>query len=152
MQVASMVGSVVGGFLADVVRRYYACARAMVQATGVVLSCPFIFWCGYTAELNNVLIAMTCFGFAKGIYDSNIWASLYDVVPAEKRSTAVGVTNMVGWLGAGLGTVGFGKALDLGYPDNQVLSSTVVIYASIAGLLVLASFLTARRLRRAAGH
>jgi sugar phosphate permease len=148
MQVASMIGSLVGGSLADVARKRFAGGRALVQALGVVLSCPFIYWCGYTTELRSVLIAMACFGFAKGIYDSNIWASLYDVVPPEKRSTAVGTTNMVGWLGAGLGTTGFGYALSWGYPDSQVLSSTVVIYASIAGLLVLASILTARRLQR----
>lgn len=145
MQVASMVGSAVGGTLADRVKRSFAGGRALVQATGVVVSCPFIYWCGATSELTSVLIAMTFFGFGKGIYDSNIWASLYDVIPAEKRSTAVGVTNMVGWLGAGLGTIGFGMALDRGYPDNQVLSSTVVIYLGIAGLLVFSSLLTARR-------
>ncbi len=146
MQVASMFGSIVGGVLADQVRKVTRGGRALVQALGVIISCPFIYWCGYTTELTNVLIAMTGFGFAKGIYDSNIWASLYDVVPAEKRSTAVGTTNMIGWLGAGLGTTGFGVALDQGYPEGLVLSSTVVIYGSIAGLLVLASLLTARRI------
>jgi sugar phosphate permease len=146
MQVASMVGSAVGGTLADRARGAFAGGRALVQAAGVLISCPFIYWSGATGELTSVLIAMTCFGFGKGIYDSNIWASLYDVVPAEKRSTAVGVTNMVGWLGAGLGTIGFGMALDAGYPDKLVLSSTVVIYAGIAGLLVISSLLTARRL------
>jgi sugar phosphate permease len=146
MQLASMVGSLVGGVLADQVRKVYLGGRSLVQALGVVGSCPFIYWCGYTTELNNVLIAMTCFGFAKGIYDSNIWASLYDVVPAEKRATAVGTTNMVGWLGAALGTTGFGIALDWGYPDSKVLSSTVAIYIGIAFLLVVASMLTARRL------
>jgi MFS family permease len=151
MQVASMVGSAVGGVLADRARKGFAGGRAAVQAVGVVAACPFIYWCGYTTQLTSVLVAMTGFGFAKGIYDSNIWASLYDVVPAEKRSTAVGVTNMVGWLGAGLGTTGFGVALDRGFPENRVLSSTVVIYMGIAGLLVLASILTARR-PAAAGH
>ncbi len=151
MQVASMFGSIVGGVLADKVRGVFGGGRSLVQAVGVVVSCPFIYWCGSTRDLNNVLIAMTCFGFAKGVYDSNIWASLYDVVPAEKRSTAVGTMNMVGWLGAGVGTTGFGIALDWGYPERLVLSSTVVIYASIAGLLVLASILTARRIRREGG-
>ncbi len=149
MQVASMVGSAVGGTIADRARGMFSGGRALVQASGIVFSCPFIYWSGATAELTSVLIAMTCFGFGKGIYDSNIWASLYDVVPAEKRGTAVGVTNMVGWLGAGLGTTGFGMALDWGYPDNKVLSSTVVIYLGIAGLLICASIFTARRARAA---
>ncbi len=145
MQVASMVGSVVGGFLADHFGKRRAGGRSLVQALGVVLGAPFIFWCGYTPELQTVLFAMTCFGFAKGIYDSNIWASLYDVVPAEKRGTAVGMTNMIGWVSAGIGTWAFGYVVDQGYTMSQTLSSTMVIYIGIAGLLVLSSILTARR-------
>jgi sugar phosphate permease len=149
MHVASIFGSAAGGALADRFKHFFAGGRALVQSLGVIVSCPFIFWAGYATELSSVLIAMTCFGFGKGVYDSNIWASLYDVVPPEKRGTAVGVTNMVGWLGAGLGTTGFGIALSWGYPESRVLSSTVVIYMGIAGLLVIASLLTARRLATA---
>lgn len=93
-------------------------------------------------------MAMTCFGFAKGIYDSNIWASLYDVVPAEKRSTAVGMTNMIGWIAAGVGTTAFGVVVDQGYTMSETLSSTAVIYVGIAGLLLASSFLTARSVTR----
>jgi MFS family permease len=144
MQVASMIGSVVGGLLADRWGRR-AGGRARVQALGVMCGAPFIYWCGVTPELNTVLLAMTCFGFAKGIYDSNIWASLYDVVPAAKRGTAVGLTNMIGWIGAGVGATAFGVVVDQGYTMSQTLSSTVVIYIGIASLLVWSSVLTARR-------
>ncbi len=145
MQGASMIGAVVGGFLADHFGKRRAGGRSLVQALGVVLGTPFIFWCGYTSELNVVLFATTCFGFGKGIYDSNIWASLYDVVPAEKRGTAVGLTNMIGWIGAGIGPIVVGMALDQGFGMRQTLASTVVIYIGIAGLLLFASLLTARR-------
>jgi MFS-type transporter involved in bile tolerance (Atg22 family) len=67
------------------------------------------------------------------------------VVPAEKRGTAVGMTNMIGWVSAGVGTWAFGYVVDRGYTMSQTLSSTMVIYIGIAGLLVLSSVLTARR-------
>lgn len=145
MQAASMVGAIVGGLLADSWGQRRAGGRSLVQAIGLVAGAPFIYWVGITPELNAVLIAMTCFGFAKGIYDSNIWASLYDVVPAESRGKAVGFTNMIGWIGAGVGATAFGYIVDQGYTMKQTLSSTAVIYVGIAGLLVVASLLAARR-------
>jgi MFS family permease len=148
LQLASMVGSVCGGLLADQFSKLFGGGRSFVQALGVIAGAPFIYWCGVTPELTTVLVAMTCFGFAKGIYDSNIWASLYDVVPAEKRSTAVGMTNMIGWIAAGVGTTAFGVVVDQGYTMSETLSSTAVIYVGIAGLLILSSILTARRVTR----
>ncbi|HEY2014490.1 MAG TPA: MFS transporter, partial [Bryobacteraceae bacterium] len=38
---------------------------------------------------------------AKGMYDANIFASVYDVIPAEARGSAAGLMNTVGWLGGG---------------------------------------------------
>src|SRR5262249_36205857 len=141
-----------GGFLADRWAKGRVGGRALVQALGVACGCPFIYWCGYAPELWSVIVAMTCFGFAKGIYDSNIWAALYDVVPPEKRSTTVGVSNMLGWAGAGLGTNAFGMIVDRGYTMSETLSSTVVIYIGIAGLLVSSAILSARRAAAASGN
>jgi len=49
---------------------------------------------------------MIGFGYFKGMYDANIWASLHDVAPPERRATAVGVMNTIGWLGGGARGVG----------------------------------------------
>ena len=93
------MGAIVGGFLADFWAKNRVGGRSRVQALGALCGAPFVFVCGATGELSIVIAAMVGFGFFKGIYDSNIWASLYDVVPVEKRGTAVGLTNMIGWLG-----------------------------------------------------
>jgi MFS family permease len=57
---------------------------------------------GWTLQVPILVVAMACFGFFKGIYDANIWASLHDVVPAQRRATAVGVMNSLGWLSGGI--------------------------------------------------
>ncbi len=144
LQTASMLGAITGGYLADRWGKLRAGGRSLVQALGALCGAPFIVWCGNAQELSTVIVAMTCFGFAKGIYDSNIWASLYDVVPAEKRGTAVGLTNMIGWLGGGLGATAFGVVVDHGITMSQAISSTVVIYIAVAGMLVLSAFLAPR--------
>jgi MFS family permease len=120
-----------------------------VQALGLILGAPFIYWVGGNPELNIVLAAMTCFGFGKGIYDSNIWASLYDVVPAESRGKAVGFTNMIGWMAAGVGAAVPGALVERGYEMSTILSSMVVVYVGIAGLLIVASLLAAKQGGRA---
>ena len=73
----------------------------MVQAMGVFAGAPFVAWCGLTNSTASLVIALTCWGFAKGMYDANIFASVYDLVPAETRGSAAGLMNTVGWLGGG---------------------------------------------------
>ena len=40
-----------------------------------------------------LIVALTCWGFFKGLYDANIFASVFDVVPPEARGTAAGFMN-----------------------------------------------------------
>ena len=75
------------------------------------------------------------FGFFKGMYDANIWASLHDVVPPERRATAVGVMNSVGWLGGGVAPVAMASASGV-WGMGMCLSATSVVYA-VAGLLLV---------------
>jgi MFS family permease len=82
---------------------------------------------------------MTGFGFFKGIYDANIWASLHDVVPISRRATAVGVMNSIGWLGGGVAPVAIAAASGR-FGMSACLSATSVIYG-LFGLLLLAGIM-----------
>ena len=75
------------------------------------------------------------FGFFKGMYDANIWASLHDVVPPERRATAVGVMNSIGWLGGGIAPVAMASASGV-WGMGMCLSATGAVYA-VAGLLLV---------------
>jgi hypothetical protein len=77
---------------------------------------------------------MSCFGLFKGLYDSNIWASLHDVVPPARRATAVGVINSIGWLGAGTATVAVAAASQR-FGMSACISATSLIYLALAFLL-----------------
>jgi MFS family permease len=100
-QMASLVGSPVGGWLADLMRAKLAGGRMLVQAFALICGAPFVFLCGKTKSIEWVVIVLTAWGFLKGLYDANIFASVYDVIPIETRGTAAGYMNMVGWLGGG---------------------------------------------------
>jgi MFS family permease len=150
-RVASILGSVIGGILADRARMFLPGGRILSQAFGAVLGIPFIYLSGTQVSAVPLLTYLTCFGLAEGIYDANIWASMYDVIHPSRRATMLGLANMIGWFGAGVATVGTGMAITrLHMTFGQVLSATAVIYAAVALLLIVAAAVFAPRdIRRA---
>jgi MFS family permease len=134
-QVASMTGAPIGGWLADKLRAKSAGGRMMVQATGVLLGAPMVALCGLTGEITWLLVALTGWGFFKGLYDANIFASMYDVIPANARGSAAGLMNTVGWLGGGTAPLLIGvvaSKTSLGFAI--ALASAVYV---MAGLILL---------------
>jgi MFS family permease len=82
-------------------------------------------------------------GMCKGLYDANIYASLYDVIRPEDRGTAAGLMNTVGWTGGFLApaVVGFAsERLGLGV----AIASTAAVYL-LSGLLALLAAAFAER-------
>jgi len=141
-QVASMVGSPLGGLLADVFRRRTVGGRMLVQAVAVFCGAPFVFFCGRAGTMAGVIVALTAWGLFKGLYDANIFASVFDVIPPQVRGTAAGFINMMGWLGGGAAPVVVGfVAQRIGASRAISLSSVVYVAAGIlltTGLTVFA--------------
>jgi MFS family permease len=135
-QAASMAGSPLGGWLADVLRLRSAGGRMYVQAAAAACAVPFVFLCGWTSQLTVAIAALTFWGLFKGFYDANIWASLFDVMPPEARGRAVGLMNMVGWLGGGTAPVVIGYLAQT-WGLGGAISSAAYVY--MAGAVVLAT-------------
>jgi MFS family permease len=136
LQVASVAGVVTGGALADRLARTRPAGRMMAQAIGLFAGIPFIFLTGWTTTVYAVVLAMTGFGYFKGLYDANIWASLYDVVPLERRATALGLMNAIGWFGGGLAPVII-AALSDRYGMSASVSAVSGIYLCVGLLMVV---------------
>ncbi|HEX4071516.1 MAG TPA: MFS transporter, partial [Planctomycetaceae bacterium] len=146
LQMASVLGSVVGGALADQARKRFAGGRILSQALGAILGIPFIYLSGSSTDATRLVVFLTCFGFAKGIYDANIWASMYDVVRPSRRATMLGLANMIGWGGAAAATSAIGVATTRFHVTmGHALASTAVIYAIVAVILILAGAVFAPR-------
>jgi MFS family permease len=105
LQTASVAGVIAGGFLADGFRRRWLGGRQLVQAFGFLGGVGFLFATGVSSSVRVVLASMAGFGFFKGLYDANIWASLYDFVKLERRGLATGLMNSLGWLGGGFAPI-----------------------------------------------
>ncbi len=149
IQISSMLGSAVGGGLADHWRRMHPGGRILVQAFGILLGAPWVFLCGYTRDFFTLGGAMSLFGLCKGLYDSNIWAALYDVIPVSRRAAAVGVMNLVGWMGAAVGGYAVGWAANRGVTMSDAISSTGGVYLLVAALLFWGGLVTAPKDARA---
>lgn len=106
----------------------------MAQATGLFLGVPFIFLTGWTLSVPLLVFALVGFGYFKGLYDANIWASLHDVVAPARRATAVGLMNAIGWLGGGAAPVLIAAASER-YGMSACISATSIVYL-LVGLLM----------------
>jgi MFS family permease len=134
LQIASVLGVLAGGWLADRLARQLRRGRMLTQAAGLLLGVPFIFMTGWTLLVPVLVCAMTGFGFFKGIYDANIWAALYDEVPAARRATALGIMNSLGWLVGSSGPLLIAVAAQ-SWSMGACLSATAAIYLVFGTLL-----------------
>jgi sugar phosphate permease len=123
LQLASVCGVLVGGILADRLIQSMRGGRMRAQSIGLLCGVPFLILCGRASSLPLLVIALICFGFCKGLYDANIWASLYDTIPVHRRGFSAGLMNSVGWLGGGLAPIGIAAA-----------TSRVSLGAAISGM------------------
>ena len=136
LQATSVLGVVCGGWLADRWARRHPGGRMAVQAVGLFAGAPLIFLAGGTRSVPALVGALAGFGFCKGLYDANIWASLYDVVPPRRRATALGLMNLIGWFGGSAAPVLIAVAAErLGM--GAALSATALVYLAFGSLLVL---------------
>jgi len=139
VQLASMLGAVCGGWLADLWRTKRRGGRMLVQAVGVFGGAPFVVLCGMTRSLAWLIVALTVWGFFKGLYDANIFASVFDVIRPEARGSAAGLMNTVGWLGGG-GSAPIVIAWLAGHFGlGGAIAMASVVYLAAGGLLLTAA-------------
>jgi sugar phosphate permease len=87
----AFVGVLAGGKLTD----RWAAARPSVRMEanflGLLLGAPFIYWLGQSSTPGSSYLALALFGLFRGLYDSNLFASLFDVVEPRLRASATGL-------------------------------------------------------------
>jgi MFS family permease len=138
VQLASMAGAPVGGWMADAWRRRTPRGRMAVQAVGMLAGAPFVAICGVTTSVPILISALTMWGFFKGLYDANIFASAFDVVPAAARGRAAGFMNMIGSAPVVIGLIAQRSSL------GTAMTLASVVYVAAGALLILGMVLLPR--------
>ncbi len=145
VQLASLVGAVLGGWLGDWGRRYTFGGRILVQFVGVLGGAPFVFLCGQTTSVGVLALALTAWGLFKGLYDANIFAAVFDVVRPEYRGTVAGSMNLVGWLGGGAPAPVIIGYLAESHTLGWAISSAAIVYVAASAFLLTAALGFVRR-------
>lgn len=131
--IGAAVGVLAGGKLTDHLAVRDRIWRPRIQVVGLLLGAPFIYLLGTASERNVVFAALTLFGVFRGLYDSNLFTSLYEVIRPASRATATGLMLAVAFLGGGFAPViigWLGKRFTLG--TALAASSACYLFAAAA--------------------
>lgn len=82
--------------------------RLGFQALALLCGAPMLVWIGLAPSFAGLLAAASAYGVFRGFFEVNTHASLFDVVPPQFRSTAVGLLNMIAFFFGGLSGVAMG--------------------------------------------
>ncbi|MFZ4726086.1 MAG: MFS transporter [Paludibacter sp.] len=130
---AAFVGVLLGGWWSDKWMKKRKSARFLVQAFGLLFGAPFIYLIGASTELFMIYLALTVFGLFRGIYDSGIYSSLYEIIEPRYRSTATGLILMFAFITGGLSPYIMGVLKPtLGIANCISLISVVYVFGAIA--------------------
>lgn len=108
LQTSSFAGAFLGGVVSDRLGVRFPPARALVQAGGLALACPFLILLSHTESQRLVVVALITIGLGRGCFDSNIAPILARIVGTERCSSAYGLLNCAGCIVAGLTTLAGG--------------------------------------------
>jgi MFS family permease len=138
IQIGSVAGILLGGWLADHFSRRTPRSRLLTQAAGLMAAAPFLCFVGITNSSVLLLLALVVFGVGRGAYDANCMPVLCQIAPAQLRSTGYGLFNFAGCITGGIIAAAAGA-----------LKSTLGLGAtiSVTGILLLASSLLLLRVR-----
>ena len=134
------LGAVLGVFAGGRISDRYAVgkgrpqARFDVNAVGLALCVPGILLSAFAPTPVLCIVGTAVFGFATGVYDSNIYASLFEVVKPRYRAAAVGV------FGCGGSVIGASGPAVLGWMNSHFSMSAGIASLSafaLAGALVI---------------
>lgn len=84
-------GVMIGARISDKLALKRKQIRMEIEILGLLLGAPFIYWIGFASDKLWCYVAMGLFGIFRGIYDSNLFAALFDVIEPRHRASSMGI-------------------------------------------------------------
>jgi MFS family permease len=132
VQLASLAGAGIGGWLADRWMRRTIRGRILVSALGMSFFLPALFGVGNASTLLIAIAFLMLFGLGWGFFDCNNMPILCQIVRPELRATGYGFMNLVSISCGGFADWGFGALRDRHVPLNAIFG----VFAGVALLSV----------------
>jgi MFS family permease len=130
VQVASLVGVVAGGWLADRLMRSTDRGRIYASAIGMTFFLPALVGVGLSGTLAAAIACLVLFGLGWGFFDCNNMPILCQIARPSLRATGYGLMNLVSISCGGFADWGFGALRDADVP-------LAAIFAAFAFLAIL---------------
>ena len=128
-------GVTLGGRLSDALKIRRPGIRFEVEFVGLALCIPFILMMAFVHSLPLMILAILMFGFATGVYDSNIYAALFDVINPRFRAVGTGLFGCGGCVVGAFGPTVMGFLNDAFTPRLSMAS--LAIFAIVGSLAIL---------------
>lgn len=133
VQIATIVGSLLGGVLADRWSKRNLRGRIYVSALGTACFLPALFGVGNASTLAMAVGFLILFGIGWGFFDCNNMPILCQIARPELRATGYGIMNMVSISCGGFGDWLFGTLRD----RHVALNAIFGCFAGVAILSVI---------------
>ncbi len=130
VQIASIIGVIAGGSLADRWMKRTHRGRIFTSAIGMVMFLPALFSVGHAPTLTVAIVGLIIFGLGWGFFDCNNMPILTQIARPEWRATGYGIMNLVSISCGGFGDWSFGALRDRHVPLD-------VIFGVFAGVALL---------------
>lgn len=138
VQLATIGGAILGGWLADRWMRRTARGRIYVSAIGMTLFLPALFGLGNPGTIFLAAMFLVLFGIGWGFFDCNNMPILCQITRPQLRATGYGIMNLVSISCGGLGDWGFGVLQDRGVPLTLIFGCfTGVALLSLVVVLLI---------------
>ena len=96
---------------------------------------------GLAPSLFLAVVGLALFGFFRGIYDSNLYAALYDVIAPELRASSTGIMTAFAFIVGALAPLGIGYLKGVyGLSFSISLLSLFYVAGAIAILIAMKCF------------
>jgi len=133
----AFVGVTLGGRISDRLVKRRPSVRMETNIAGLALAVPFIVWMAYAPSLLACGIAMALFGVFRGVYDSNLMASLFDIIPQRYHASGAGLMLSGAFVFGSTAPVVLGLVKDA-FSSTAALASLAAFYLAGAAIIFFA--------------
>ena len=135
--IGAFVGVTLGARLSDRLVSRRPSVRMETNIAGLALAVPFIVWMAYAPSLTVCCVAMALFGIFRGVYDSNLMASLFDIIPQKYHASGAGIMLSCGFVFGSTSPVVLGL-LKENFSSTIGLASLSAFYLAGAAAIAIA--------------
>ena len=135
--IGAFAGVTLGARVSDRLVKSRPSIRMETNIAGLALAAPFMAWMAYAPSIAACCAAMALFGVFRGVYDSNLMASLFDIIPQRYHASGAGVMLSCAFVFGSTSPVVLGLVKDA-FSSTAALASLAAFYIVGAAVIAIA--------------